>query len=214
MTVSNQSQSNVAARGVALAVVILHVVLPELARRLDVYLIDQAVLALAGLVAVLCLDQQSPAALGFRLIPQQGWKYWIRIGVWFGLAVLAFAGAVTALIWLMGWPIPIVRQPPSVQTLLFFCVTAPVGEEIVYRSLLVFALLPTCGEVLTIVIGGVVFALIHILGGNPGPDNQVAGFLLTWAFVRSRTILVPLAMHSAGNLYAYASHVAGWYLVS
>lgn len=32
-----------------------------------------------------------------------------------------------------------------------------------------------------------------------------------WAFLRSGTILVPLAMHSAGNLMALLAQVANWY---
>jgi membrane protease YdiL (CAAX protease family) len=50
-----------------------------------------------------------------------------------------------------------------------------------------------------------------VLGGIASPENQIAGFLLAWAFLKIGTILVPLAMHSAGNLIALASHVAAWY---
>jgi len=69
----------------------------------------------------------------------------------------------------------------------------------------------SAGERGTILASGLVFALIHILRGNASPENQIAGFLLEWAFLRSGTILVPIAMHSAGNLIALGFQVGGWY---
>jgi membrane protease YdiL (CAAX protease family) len=53
----------------------------------------------------------------------------------------------------------------------------------------------------------VLFGLIHVLGGNPGPDNLIAGFFLQWAYMKSGTVLVPLAMHSSGNLIAFSAQV-------
>jgi membrane protease YdiL (CAAX protease family) len=83
-------------------------------------------------------------------------------------------------------------------------------EEVVYRALLTAAVFPLAGQRGTIVVSGIVFASIHLIGGNPGPDNQIAGFLLEWAFLRSGTILVPVALHAAGNLIALGLHVAAW----
>jgi len=98
--------------------------------------------------------------------------------------------------------------------LFWMCFYAPLVEEIVFRSLLTAAVYPLIGQRGAIVVSGVVFAMIHVIGGNPGPDNQVAGFLLEWAFLRSGTILVPMAMHAAGNLIAFGIHIASWYWLS
>jgi membrane protease YdiL (CAAX protease family) len=93
------------------------------------------------------------------------------------------------------------------------CLYAPIVEETVFRLLLTAALLPTLGERWTIVASGAAFAIVHILRGNPGPDNLIAGFMLEWAFLRSGTILVPLAFHAGGNLIALTSHVVIWYVL-
>lgn len=172
-----------------------------------------AVLALGGVVAVQTLSNGAPAELGFRRDPIPGWAYWIRMTGWFALIILV-AGLLAAGVFVVaGWKIPFVRLHPSLLWLAFFqmCVFAPLVEEVIFRSLLTAAARPSFGDSATIVISGVLFGLIHVLRGNPGPDNLVAGFLLQWAFLRSGTILVPIAIHSAGNLVALGSHVANWH---
>jgi len=63
----------------------------------------------------------------------------------------------------------------------------------------------------TIVASGLLFGALHVLYGNPGPDNLLAGFLLAWTYLRSGSILVPFALHALGNLGVLASWVALWY---
>jgi len=193
---------SIATRSIALAVVVL-----------DVSYHSGPILPLVGVVAILCLNDGAPTALGMKWLPIQGWRYWSRLAAWFGIAigvvVLVFGGICL----LIGKEMPPYRTGPHdlPSQLFFMCVYAPVAEEVVYRSLLATAVFPTVGHTGTIVVSGLVFALIHVLGGNASPENQVAGFLLAWAFLHSGTILVPIAMHSAGNLIALASHVAAWY---
>ena len=198
-------------RCVALAVVLSDVMRPCLQSWFQFQGLDRPLLVLAGLLAILCLYEGDLPALGFRLTPAQGWSYWFRLGLWFGFVIGILCAICGAIWWLCGWPIPVHRMPPSLDALIHFCVRAPVEEELIYRSLLVVAVLPTCGTRWTILISGLVFALIHVLGGNPGPDNQIAGFMLAWAFLKSKTILVPIAMHSAGNLIALSAQIASWY---
>ena len=45
----------------------------------------------------------------------------------------------------------------------------------------------------------------------PGPDNLIAGFFLAWAFLKSGSIIVPLALHALGNLCALVSWVGMWW---
>jgi uncharacterized protein len=87
------------------------------------------------------------------------------------------------------------------------CISAPVHEELVYRVLLTVALLPLLGFYGTVIAGGIIFAMIHVLGGNPGADNVIAGFFLQWAYMRSGTLLVPLAMHASGNAIALSAQL-------
>lgn len=199
----------IAARCVALLVVVLDIV--QIRYQLG---IDSAVLALAGLVAVLCLNNGQRESLGMRLAPTQGWWYWWRLaaifGLWIGLALVAYVG-----VWLLlGKELPVIRTYPSVYALTAMCVQAPITEEVVYRVLLLVAVLPTMGQRGSIVASGVIFAFIHVLRGNASPENQIAGFMLAWAYLKSGTILVPIAMHSGGNLIALGSQVLGWYLTA
>ncbi len=36
------------------------------------------------------------------------------------------------------------------------------------------------------------------------PDNLVAGFFVAWAYLRSETIVIPIALHALGNLVVVA----------
>lgn len=96
------------------------------------------------------------------------------------------------------------------------CVLAPIVEELIYRAVLVPAILPILGPWGAIAASGIAFAGLHQAYGNPGPDNQVAGFILAWAYLRSGAIWVPVALHSLGNACALIDHVGlaeGWWRV-
>ena len=173
--------------------------------------ISFSILALVGIVSILSLDQGSSVALGFIPRPVQGWGYWFRLALWFALVIGVVSLAGFIIFRVNGWTIPIYKTPPSIGMLIVMCIDAPVSEEILFRSLLTLAILPALGEWGTILAGGLLFSLLHVLSGNPGPDNQIAGFMLGWTFIKSKTILVPLAMHSGGNLIALGIQIAAWY---
>jgi len=167
--------------------------------------------ALVGLIGVLLLSGGANPDLQLNFQPQSGWGYWLRIGCLWGIGILflCLLGAIVCM-W-NGWEIPIPKSPPSLQYFVFMCISAPVSEEIIYRALFVIAFRPSLGDWGTVITGGFLFAAIHQMNGNPGIDNQVAGFLLIWAFLKSRSLLVPLAMHSGGNFFAFLVHSAAWY---
>jgi uncharacterized protein len=195
-----------ATRAVALAVVVLD--FAETRYRLG---LDETVLALGGLVAVLSLNDGQLPTLRLRLVPLQGWTYWCRVALWLaialGLLLLICAGACV----LLGKSVPIYASPPQLRVFFLMCVTAPVFEEIIYRALLTVAVVKLLGEWGTILLSGLLFGLLHFVRGNASPENQLGGFLLAWAFLRSGTVLVPMAMHSAGNFLAMAGQVVAWY---
>ena len=200
---------SVTTRSVALLVVVFDIV--QIRYPLG---LDSSLLGLVGLVTILCFSDGQAGSLGLKLTPIQGWWYWWRLaftfGFWIGLALVAYIS-----VWLvLGKELPVIRTCPSIYALTLMCVHAPITEEIIYRVLLIVAVLPTIGRRGSVIASGVIFALIHILRGNASPENQIAGFMLAWAYLKSGTILVPIAMHSGGNLIALGSQVAGWYLTA
>lgn len=62
-----------------------------------------------------------------------------------------------------------------------------------------------------IVVSGVVFGGLHVVNGNPSPENLVGGLFLAWAYLKSGTIYIPILLHSLGNFVAWAGQVAAWY---
>jgi membrane protease YdiL (CAAX protease family) len=91
------------------------------------------------------------------------------------------------------------------------CILAPAVEEGIYRVGLCCGTVGLLRPGGAIAASGLLFGALHVLYGNPGPDNLVAGFFLAWAFLKSGSILVPLALHAAGNLCVLASWIALWY---
>ena len=91
------------------------------------------------------------------------------------------------------------------------CVLSPIFEEATYRFGLCTGLVTVLRPWGTIFVTGMIFGALHILYGNPGPDNLIAGYFLAWAYLKSGTIVVPVVLHSFGNLCTLAMHVATWY---
>ena len=60
-------------------------------------------------------------------------------------------------------------------------------------------------------MSGTIFAGLHVLYGSPSPENLLGGFILSWAFLKSGTLIVPIALHSLGNLCAFVDQVAYFY---
>lgn len=91
------------------------------------------------------------------------------------------------------------------------CIVAPVIEETIFRLGLCVPFAVWLGPWKTIVVSGLVFAAVHVVGGNASPENLVGGFFLAWAYLKSDSIVVPVALHSLGNLFALAAQVGAWY---
>jgi hypothetical protein len=79
---------------------------------------------------------------------------------------------------------------------------APVCEELFFRGFLFRVLRIRMGFVLAASIDGVLFGLVHgalvIV-----PILAFLGFILCWAYERSGTLLVPIALHALNNALAY-----------
>jgi membrane protease YdiL (CAAX protease family) len=137
---------------------------------------------------------------------------------------VAFPAAVVSATWLVfgltawlvvrytGWVVPIhttdLHETDRVWLTVFSsCVTAPLVEELLYRGVLVPALEGLGGGRLALLGSGVIFAVLHLIYGRPAvamPHYFLSGVVLAWSFLRSRSLLPPLLLHSIGNLFVVA----------
>jgi membrane protease YdiL (CAAX protease family) len=165
--------------------------------------------------ALLAARRRDPASFGFRLSPLQSWAYWARVTIYLGallLIVLLAAAAIAIGVLHLSVPRGYIGHPSQIgQLFIWMCVYAPLSEEAVYRLAICPAAIAWFGPKTAIAVSGVAFALAHVLGGNASPENQIAGFLLAWSFLRSGSIAVPIALHFLGNLCAFSWHVILFY---
>ena len=175
-------------------------------------------LPLAGLGLLWLLARDPAMTLGARGRPLPSWRWWtFATRLVAGLHTVVHA-AFWAWMAASGPRLDISLQVGRIEDLPAaawrVCVLAPIVEELVYRAVLVPALLPALGPWGAIAASGVAFATLHHVYGNPGPDNQVAGFVLAWAYLRSGAVWVPVALHALGNACVLISHVGlaeGWW---
>lgn len=174
----------------------------------------RAVLPLVALAAYLALTRGDRGAVGLSLRPVPGGRYWLRATLLIGAAVGSVILTTLAGFRLLGHPLPDLATDPARfwPEFVRMCLLAPAVEEGVYRVGLCCGASALLGPSAAIAASGLVFGALHVLYGNPGPDNLVAGFFLAWAFLRSGSILVPIALHSLGNLCVLAAWVVLWYL--
>jgi membrane protease YdiL (CAAX protease family) len=182
-------------------------------RGFDAYSVPRAVPPLVALAAYLGLARGDRASVGLTIRPIQGFRYWVGATLLIGLAVGSFILATVATLKLLGQQLPIHATPPGEIGPAFvrMCLLAPIYEEATYRLGLCTGATPSLKPWGTVAVGGLAFGGLHVLYGNPGPDNLIAGFFLSWAYLKSGSILVPLVLHSLGNLLALSAHVGAWY---
>lgn len=175
----------------------------------------RAVLALLAIAALLLLAGDLPT-VGLTPRPERGWGHWAKVALAAGAAVAVVLGVAFGVWTLLGNDLPLYVTPPEHvgAALLGMCVLAPVVEEALYRLVACAALVAVLGAWGAVLASGALFAGLHFAYGNPSPENQVGGFVLAWAFLRSGTVLVPVALHALGNLCVLAAQVAAWYWMS
>jgi uncharacterized protein len=168
------------------------------------------VLALASYFLV---DRGDLPAMGLRFRPIQGFRYWVKATAMIGAAIGAFLSLALAIALLTGFPIRLYEiRPPELWTMFVqMCALSPIFEEAIYRFGLCTGLVTVLRPWGTICVSGMIFGALHVLYGNPGPDNLIAGYFLAWAYLKSGTIIVPVLLHSLGNFCALAMHFGTWY---
>jgi membrane protease YdiL (CAAX protease family) len=174
-------------------------------------------LVLAVAVAFALLSRQPPSEWGLRLRPAPSLRWWGRATLIVAAGLAAFFVVayfvMRAVVGEIRLPLLFHDRSAIPQWLLHACVLAPLVEEGIYRFALCTPLAPTLGRWPTILLSGLLFALLHHRYGVPGIDNQIAGFVLAWSYLRSGALWIPVLLHSLGNLSVVAAHLAlleGW----
>lgn len=143
-------------------------------------------------------------SLGLRMTPVQGWRYWIKATALIGCVAVVFIAGACGVFYLLGKDLLGPGYPWQASMVISWlvsgCLEAPLYEETIYRFALCVGFVAMMGRWPTIVLSGLVFAWLHFLYGNPGPDNFIAGYILAWAFIRSESLAVPIILHALGNL--------------
>lgn len=171
-------------------------------------------IALAALAAQFWLAGGDLPSVGLNA-PSGGWWSWVRWGCYIGLVVGVCLGVAAGLWLAVGLPLPIHSVAPSEVVPAFFhmCVFAPLLEETIYRVALCVPLASFSPKAAVAAIGAA-FGLLHVVYGNPSPENLLGGFFIAWAYLRSGSVCVPVLLHAAGNLLALAGQVGGWYYLA
>jgi len=170
------------------------------------------VLAVVALAVHLRLTHGDLASVGLQT-PNQGWRWWVRVSLWIGLAVAACVVIGLGLWVVCGGKLPVYATPPSDTgwSFLRMCVFAPVLEEVVYRLALCVPLAVWLGPWRAIVVSALAFAGLHLAAGSPSPENLIGGFFLAWAYLKSESIVIPVLLHSLGNLFALVAQIWTWF---
>ncbi len=114
---------------------------------------------------------------------------------------LAFTGVYSAVVSALG--VDALEPPPIEEDLLghggirvlnsvVIAGWAPFAEEVFFRGFILAALVSPLGMVRAAVVGSAVFAAAHLTLGTMAPIF-VTGLLLSWLYLRSRSIWPPLA---------------------
>lgn len=156
-------------------------------------------------VYALALHQLDVRLSGLSGYPQPNLRTWVGFGLKLSLLLGGWGLAITLL--KAGLHMPVFQkgqgQEPAVfigNWLWYACLRAPLLEEGLFRWMLCPITEAIWGFWPAILLSGSLFALAHVLAGNPGADNLVAGYFLAWAFLKSRSLWIPIGLHAAGNV--------------
>ncbi|MFT5058891.1 MAG: membrane protease YdiL (CAAX protease family) [Planctomycetota bacterium] len=172
-------------------------------------------LGLALLVFFSTLTKGGRNSVGLTRQVQPSVSFWPKWTLILGGLVLAGSLIVGAVLWMLGdspsLQSQFASQDQMLRNLWQACLWAPIEEELLYRVALCAPLAALVGTRWTVLIGGLTFAALHWSYGNLGPNHVFAGFVMTWAYLRSGNIGVPILLHSLGNLAVWLLNVALFY---
>lgn len=171
----------------------------------------RAVLAVIATLLMWLLCRRDRLSLGLSFRTVQGAAWWWKV-------TLVTAGVMGAILFALIGILALtdnfhpIRLHPSkfIEQVVHACLWAPFVEEVLYRLVLVVALASVLRSGWVILVAGMVFAGLHVLYGNPAPANAIGGFCMTWAYLKSGSLVVPLLWHSAGNLFLLGTQVVAY----
>ena len=133
-----------------------------------------------ALMAYCLLLRGDLPAMDLRFRPIQGFRYWVLATVWIGAAIGTFLLLALAAALLTGYPIRLYRYgPPFFGSCLSKCACfRRFSRKQPYRFGLCAGLVTVIRPRPTIFVSRMIFGAIHILYGNPGPNNLIAGYFL------------------------------------
>jgi uncharacterized protein len=171
------------------------------------------VVALVALALYLYLARGDLTSVGLTATPAQGWRYWFLAALLIGVAVAGFIALGLGAWIFAGQRLPIYTTAPHAfgTAFLRMCVFAPILEEVTYRLIVCVPFAAWGRPWLAIAASGLAFAALHLIYGNPSPENLVGGLFLAWAYLRSGTIGIPVLLHSLGNFCVIVAHAGAWY---
>jgi membrane protease YdiL (CAAX protease family) len=162
--------------------------------------------AILPTIALLCYQhlQRKHGGRGWPQIPPDGgWRSWVKVSLivtaWALLLWFLLFGVASLFDW-YGPRFPTLDPAKLPPMLVSSCVLAPVLEEAVYRYLLCTALAMRFRHRTVVFISGTLFGLLHFTYGNLAPTNLLAGYLLSWAYLMSSSLWIPVVWHAVGNL--------------
>ncbi len=172
-------------------------------------------LALFTSIAITELTRGRDNTLRSALAPIPSWAYWGWVILILGTVLLTVCVVAYGALRLcgVGLAVPTLAPQDIPEALYRMCVDAPLVEEVIYRQALCGGVVALAGPRWAIVTSGILFAELHWIYGNPSPENQVGGFLLAWAYLRSGTLAVPILFHAVGNLAALLVQMAAYHVI-
>jgi membrane protease YdiL (CAAX protease family) len=166
-----------------------------------------------AIVIFVYLTRNNLDAIGVRARPLPSFTFWLATVLALALLMsLLIAGTIVFYL-ALDKPMP----PPALPTFQFAwnaVVASPVIEESIYRWLFVTGIVAVAPRWAGVVLSGAVFAYLHFVYNNPGPDNFIGGYLFAWMYLRSGSILVPLAFHALANGALIVLNVIAFHVLS
>ncbi len=167
--------------------------------------------AFVAMSALMIAARGNRASLGLTFQMKPSYYYWVKVA--FICAVVVTALCISASIGTRMMAGSVANQTHQsgrvVLAVIRSCVLAPIVEEVLYRVVFCTALVGLIGSRWTILLTGLIFAALHFAYGKPAPDNLFAGFFLAWVFLKSGSALVPVLLHSLGNVIVLATRTVG-----
>ncbi len=181
------------------------------------YSVTRIALGIGVLVLLVSLASNDRRSVGFTLRVMPSWSFWPKWTLFLGALVVTGSLAISAGLWIFGTAPTLQSEFQSEQQLLDFlwrgCLWAPIEEELLYRGALCAPFAALIGRRWTVAVGGIAFAVLHYAYGNLAVNHVFAGFVMSWAYLRSGSLLIPILLHAIGNLAVWCLHAALFYWV-